>query len=329
MSADTVGRSIHYESSAFGVALDPCLTCQVPCPVASSPSDVILHLVLDNKDLSLSALCEKMQNEYFPKLYGCSRGADHFSEPSPGSFKALRRRLCQTNIRKQDLFMSVDTLQTASAPVKFSKTSGSSRPSRTFLLIRFTMISIVSCCAGCAHNATQTVTSSTAEVSKGNLKSIAKTLKSDPRFSDFVNVVDLAGLGWSLDDATNVTVFAPTNLAFETSDPAWRTRTSLNGTGNGGTDSVTRQTLMKEAGLAGIHPPQEFVGKVQDVRSLGGQVFHVDGRTPGIITISTGAKATSGIGFNSPATSQIAHATLPPISAKGGLIYPVDAIIVR
>lgn len=191
------------------------------------------------------------------------------------------------------------------------------------------MITVVPCVAGCAANATRVVTSSAATASTDDLKSIANTLKSDPRFSDFVNVVDLAGLGWSLDGAINVTVFAPTNLAFETSDPSWRTRTSLNGSGSGGTDSETRQILMKESGLAGVHPPQDFIGKLQDVRSLGGQVFHVDGMTPGVITISTGTKIKSGIGFNSPATMQVAHTTLPPISAKGGLIYPVDAIIVR
>lgn len=220
------------------------------------------------------------------------------------------------------------TLQTLSAPVKPSRTGYSRLPARTLFLVRLMTISAIPYLSGCASNAAQVVTNSAAGSSTAGLKSIANTLKSDPRFSDFVNVVDLAGLGWDLDDATNVTVFAPTNLAFATSDPSWRTRTNLSGPDNSDTDMEARQTLMKASGVIGIHPPQDFLGKLQDVRSIGGQVFHVDGMTPGTITITTGIKGSSGMGFGHTVAGQTAHVTLLPIRAKGGLIYPVDAVIV-
>jgi uncharacterized surface protein with fasciclin (FAS1) repeats len=159
-------------------------------------------------------------------------------------------------------------------------------------------------------------------------KTIAEVLRADPRFSDFVTVIDLSGLAYELNAAKGVTVFAPTNAAFDRSDPGWRARTNLSSTSNGGAAYGTRQALMEQSGLMGIHPPSDFLGRAQDVRSIGGSVFHFDGLTPGVITITNGHSVATGIGFPSQAV-KTASVQLPPIRAVNGLIYPVDAIIVR
>lgn len=159
-------------------------------------------------------------------------------------------------------------------------------------------------------------------------RTISETLKSDPRFSDFVHEIDFSGLGHSLNAAKGVTVFAPTNDAFRTSDPDWQARTLPNETSNAGGGAASRQALMKQSGLAGIHPPADFMGKLQDVRSIGGRVFHVDGRASGTITITTEPAHDTGINFITPSVN-VAHVIMPPIVASDGLIYPVDAIIIR
>ena len=62
------------------------------------------------------------------------------------------------------------------------------------------------------------------------VQTIGATLRGDPRFSDYVDVLDFAGLGRALAEARDVTVFAPTNAAFEHSDPSWRVH-AVPGTG--------------------------------------------------------------------------------------------------
>ena len=59
---------------------------------------------------------------------------------------------------------------------------------------------------------------------------------------------------------------------------------------------------------------------------MNGRVFHIDGRVPGVITITTGDVATT-MGATRPVL-RIANVQLPPIRAKDGLIYPVDTILV-
>ena len=182
---------------------------------------------------------------------------------------------------------------------------------------------------GCAAPASSTPdTSSAGTTEQPRSRSIAETLKADARFTDFVDVINLAGLGDALDDLRDMTVFAPTNAAFDRSDPGWRTRATPNTSTRGGGSALKRQALIEQSELAGVHPPAEFVGKLQDVRSLDGRIFHIDGRTPGVITITTGPIPKRGMGFSRQAL-RTARAELPPIEAKNGLIYPVDTILVR
>ena len=160
------------------------------------------------------------------------------------------------------------------------------------------------------------------------LQTIGATLRADPRFSDYVDVIELAGLGRALTDARDVTVFAPTNAAFEHSDPSWRVRAvpASGASGNGGAEADRRQLLLEQSGLQGVHPVADFAGKLQDVRAMNGRIFHVDGRVPGVITITTG-DAPKMMGSAKPAL-RVSNVQLPPIKAKDGLIYPVDTILV-
>lgn len=159
------------------------------------------------------------------------------------------------------------------------------------------------------------------------MKSVAETLRADPRFTDFNQVVSFAGMSQELDDAGEITVFAPTNAAFAQSDPSWRVNLAPEQRATGGAAIWRRQALVEAAFIVGNHPASEFAGKLQDVRSVGGTMFHVDGRVPGAVTITTGVQRATGMGF-AAVKAHVAHLQLSPIQTRNGLIYPVDAIIV-
>jgi len=157
--------------------------------------------------------------------------------------------------------------------------------------------------------------------------SVGQALRADPRFSDFVQIIDFAGLGHRLDTANNVTIFAPTNAAFDTSDPSWRTRTSPQGTNNFDLGRQAREQAIRGTVLMGIHPPADFIGKVQDIDTLGGQVFHVNGMVQSSLTVTAGVADGSGMGFPAARAHQTAQVGFPPITTASGLIYPIDTIL--
>jgi uncharacterized surface protein with fasciclin (FAS1) repeats len=157
-------------------------------------------------------------------------------------------------------------------------------------------------------------------------QTIGEALRNDPRFSDYVDVVELAGLGHQLTDARDLTIFAPTNNAFESSDPSWRVHATPGTASNGGAGSQRRQAILEQSGLQGVHPVADFAGRLQDVRAIDGRIFHVDGRVAGVITITTGD--THSLMGSKKTTLRVATAELPPIVVKNGLIYPVDTILV-
>jgi len=179
--------------------------------------------------------------------------------------------------------------------------------------------------AGCAGSGSIAAVSpgGTGPDRQGSL-TIGEALRADPRFSDFVRIVDFSGLGYRLNDAKGVTVFAPTNTAFDNTDPTWRTRTGPT-SANFDASIQDRDDVIRQTVLTGIHPPSDFIGKLQDVKSLSGRVFQVNGLVDGAITITAGVDSPSGMGFP-VRPNRIVHVG-SPIAAADGLIYPIDVII--
>jgi hypothetical protein len=158
-------------------------------------------------------------------------------------------------------------------------------------------------------------------------ESPATVLNNDPRFSDFGHVIDFAGLRHGLDDATDITIFAPTNAAFRNSDPDWGVYVNVGSAGS----MAKLQKLVRASELPGLHPPDQFAGRLQDVVSFGGFTFHIDGRTPGMISFTTnpiGPADETGVEA-SVYPIKVAHLQLPPIRTAHALIYAVDNIIVH
>ncbi len=193
---------------------------------------------------------------------------------------------------------------------------------RTFTISGLAAIGI----AGCA--ATMTPSAATvASSAPPQLQTVGEILKSDPRFTDYVRIIDFAGLGQKLDADRDVTVFAPTNAAFAHSDRHWRATANPDSSAVGGAWEYKRQALIEQSFLDGVHPPAEFAGQTQDVRARNGSIFHVDGRKPDVISITMGPTARV---MGSPRSRpQVASAELPPIMARDGIIYPVNNILLR
>ena len=125
-----------------------------------------------------------------------------------------------------------------------------------------------------------------------------------------------------------MTVFAPTNEAFDRSAPNWRANSVPDTNSTGNAAGFARQRLIKSTVVYGVHPPEEFAGKVQSVTDINGTAFQADGRSPGVIIIRSGPvpEPSMGVRVRQPRT---ATASLPPVDAANGLIYPVDNIISR
>ena len=209
-----------------------------------------------------------------------------------------------------------------------NKLQSQSKPIRRSLTVLALLGASAMTLLGCAASVPPAAPVAANPVSAVPVRTIGALLRADPRFSDYVDLIELAGLGRALSDARNVTVFAPTNAAFERSDPSWRVHAApeSGSSGNGGAEVDKRQAMLEQSGLQGVHPVTDFAGKLQDVRAINGRIFHIDGRIPGAITITTGDVATT-MGSTKPAL-RIANVQLPPIIAKDGLIYPVDTILV-
>ena len=157
---------------------------------------------------------------------------------------------------------------------------------------------------------------------------LATTLDNDPQFSDFVTQLRSCGLWFSVENAQNVTIFAPTNAAIEKTR-GWRTKlmdaVSPNGGGTYGSSVFSYQNQLRGAVIRGVHPISDFRGKAQAVRSLGDTTYWVDGRDGSGIQVAGKLPSVGMMGADPAATDT---ATLgAPINTDNGVIYPVDGVV--
>jgi uncharacterized surface protein with fasciclin (FAS1) repeats len=154
--------------------------------------------------------------------------------------------------------------------------------------------------------------------------SVADVLSSDPQFSHFVAVVKATGLWGPLTRQTAITVFAPTNEAFDRLAPQWRNML-LPPTGGADTGvgmaMYDRQVLVKSTAVPGSHPESEFRGRTTRVKAVGGQEFVVNGTKSGPLMIDVESDLQHSIGFEQQNTSDVVSA---PIKADNGYVYPTN-----
>lgn len=158
---------------------------------------------------------------------------------------------------------------------------------------------------------------------------IAAILESDPKYSDFVTIISAAGLWPELRAAKGITVFAPTNDAFNRTFPNWADVVNLSEADQNGTSTFARERLVESGGVRGVYLPTAFAGKRQRVMTMGGTVFVADGTVPGQISLAVAERAPpSGMGYPVHEAPHLAMLGTPMV-ATNGIIYPADAVIVH
>ena len=161
---------------------------------------------------------------------------------------------------------------------------------------------------------------------------LADALAADPRFSDFVWLIREQGEWETLrDNKTQFTIFAPVDPAFDKLPSGWKADTFPSTAGpNGGYDNRARMIgLLRMHFVSGNFPLSTFAGKTQPVLTRAGTQFVADGTQPGRLTLVLQPDVETGIGFPAPKPpSKTVNALLPPIETAGGVIYPVDSVMV-
>ena len=161
---------------------------------------------------------------------------------------------------------------------------------------------------------------------------LADALDADPKFSTLVWLIREQGLWQTLRDTkTQYTIFAPVDQAFDKLPSGWKADTFPSTAGpNGGDDNRSRMIgLLYRHFVAGNFPPSAFAGKTQLVLTVAGNQLTADGTQPGRLVLVLQPQVQSGIGFPDLKTpSRTVTALLPPIVTAGGVIYPVDSVLV-
>ena len=153
-------------------------------------------------------------------------------------------------------------------------------------------------------------------------------LTSDPQFSALTDFVVRGNMLATLRGSSPMTVFAPTNGAFQ-KVPAigvFERKSSAQMPDITGMTDVVREHV-----VAGMHPAAEFLGQRVQLTDARGSTLMVDGSSGTGITVTTqpalaGGTNSTGTGFSTP---RVAMVIGQPIIADNGVIYPVDNVLVQ
>jgi uncharacterized surface protein with fasciclin (FAS1) repeats len=141
-------------------------------------------------------------------------------------------------------------------------------------------------------------------------------MESDPRFSDWVEILKFSGLSQYAQNTPRFTAFVPTNAAFEKYPD---TLTSLLSGRSRSFPDTTRQVLfVRSHVILDLHPLSEFSGRTATVTSLAGNPIFVDGtKAPAYIVTWTSINS----------RTATAHLCGAPVVASNAIIYPVDNVV--
>jgi len=143
-------------------------------------------------------------------------------------------------------------------------------------------------------------------------------MASDARFSTWVSILQLSGLAPYARGATQYTVFAPTNEAF---DQHPQIRAQLLPTASETFPDTSVLIPLVRAHVAyGAHPLDEFMGKKVSMKSVNGTPIEVDGTNPQAITVTW--HSVNGQNAQGLLTGQ-------PILASNADIYPINTVVFK
>lgn len=162
-----------------------------------------------------------------------------------------------------------------------------------------------------------TVASASAQQSQSSEDALT-VMETDPRFSDWMQILKFSGLSQYAQSTPQFTAFIPTNAAF---DKYPDLLTNLLAGRSRAFPETGRQVLfVRSHVILDFHPLSEFSGKTATVTSMAGNPISVDGTNPNLYTVTwssvNGHTAT-------------AHISGSPIIASNAIIYPVDSVVLN
>jgi uncharacterized surface protein with fasciclin (FAS1) repeats len=143
-------------------------------------------------------------------------------------------------------------------------------------------------------------------------------MASDPRFTNWVNLLQQSGLAPYARGVSPYTVFAPTNAAIS-QRPDIRDAL-LPRASESFPDTSALTALVRAHVVYGLHPFDEFKGKKITLQSVSGTPIEIDGTNPQAVTVTWQS-----------VQGQRGQGTLQgqPILASNADIYPIDAIMFK
>lgn len=157
---------------------------------------------------------------------------------------------------------------------------------------------------------------------------VGDTLISDGRFNTFVALVQRSGLMDSLRTAGAVTLFAPTDAAFNQL-PATIMQDLAPQNTQQMPSPAKLQAFVRINELPSAWPPPQFLGRRQEVQTMAGTYLIVDGTQNGGIAVTTVTVNVGGPNIAGVTTPRTARALSPAIGASNGIIYPVDNVLLQ
>ena len=142
-------------------------------------------------------------------------------------------------------------------------------------------------------------------------------MSSDPRFSDWVQVLRYAGLAQYAQSGPKFTSFVPTNDAFQKYPEILQD--VLRPRNKAFPDTTLQVQFVRSHVILDEHPLSEFAGKKVQLTAISGNPIDIDATQPGVYVVSW-----SGI------PGKIATTTITgnPIAATNGIIYPFNEITI-
>lgn len=159
---------------------------------------------------------------------------------------------------------------------------------------------------------------------------VADTLASDPRFAKMTQLLETSGLIAQLRSAGRVTLFAPTDAAFNRVPADVMQLLQPGGDNQDPTENQSKvQSLVRIHLLDQAYTAETFIGKRMVVTDEAGTKLTVDGTQPGTIVISTVPYGAGGPGVGGLTTERSAMVVGQPILADNGVIFPIDNVLIQ
>jgi len=158
---------------------------------------------------------------------------------------------------------------------------------------------------------------------------LAQTLASRPGFGKFLGLCQRAGLRDRLMGTAQLTVFAPTDAAFDRMPVSLLN--DLVGDGQNAPDPVRLPALVSHHMISGMFLAGSLKDRVADMPSVNGGLLRVDGRSGGLTVAITqpagGAGSNFGTGAGGLHIQGPARIVQTDIIASNGVVHAIDKVL--